>query len=334
MNVGLDEKVEVQSSEDTARELLGTGNAQDQVNPPSEPEQLGDQVQEDVATEQVEPEVDEYGNEIVKEVEPEETQGSEILREATERLNKVAGRTLSDEESLDMMSTSYMKADAKIQSLSEQLQAASTYQDRYEAIVNDPVISQVLNGQDPWAAQRQVDNGMDEEISPGMQKLIAGQNQQIQSLNQRLGQLSGGVQTNEQMQYNGKVKEMAIVIDDFAAKKDNADFKEMVIDYRENLKLNRRAPMPPMLSKVSAMLDNGVSIDEAWGVLNPAKVENRLKGNIATAQRTKLKRGGVAMKSKGKAPKLQDLSDLPELPADELMRRIVDNANARATGDE
>ena len=51
-------------------------------------------------------------------------------------------------------------------------------------------------------------------------------------------------------------------------------------------------------------------------------------------QKAKLKKGGIALKSKGKAPGVQDLTKLPAMSTEDLMKRVVENANARAAGEE
>lgn len=334
--VDLGGKVDVQDSEDTARELLGTGeSAQDQEIPPGDKPlaEPGEEVQDEAGAEQEEPEVDEDGNEIPKEVKPGEAQDSVILQEAVGKLNKVAGRKLTDDEAVEAMAGSYVKADAKIQSLSEQLQEAVTYRERYDALVSDPIISQILQGKNPF--EKAVETDLDgEEITPAVKGLIARQNQEIQALKLEQQRLSGGVQSADQAKLAAASAEMRTKIDGFAAKPDNADFKEMLLEYRDNQRINRYAPMPDKLKRLGAMMDSGVPIEEAWGVLNPGKVENRLRGNIAAAQKKKLGKGGIALRGKGKAPRVRDLSTLPEMSTEELMQNVVSNMNARGQGEE
>ena len=132
-----------------------------------------------------------------------------------------------------------------------------------------------------------------------------------------------------------KVSGFKKTIDAFAKKPENSDFKEMLTDYREMLELNRYAPMPEMLKKLSAMMENGgVSIEESWGVLNPGKVVKRLKGDIASAQKKKILKGGIPIRGKGKMPKLKNLAELPEMDTEAFMNAVVDNANARIDSDE
>jgi hypothetical protein len=331
-------KIDEQDSASLANEILGTGgDTQVQEDQPGEkpPAQPGEEVPpEEAAPEQEEPEVGEDGKPIPKEPEPGEAQDSAVLNEAVERLNKVAGRKLSNEESVEAMATSYMKADAKIQSLSEQLQEAVVYRQKFEALVGDPIISQILEGKNPFETSTVQTEGLDEDVSPAVQKIIAQQNQQIQALTQKFQKLNSGVETGEQMKVNQQVNQARGVIDEFAAKPENADFKEVLTEFREMQKLNPYIKMPEILKKLGAMMDNGVSIEEGWGVLNPHKVESRLKGKIAAAQKKKLAKGGIAVKSKGKSPGIKDLSNAPLMSTEDLMKNVVANANARAVGEE
>lgn len=347
MNVQvIESEVDEQPSEELAQELLGTGDeadgspAQGHDDSPGEAEVPESEDQEEAAAQQEEAELGEDGQPKPKEAEPAEAQESEVVTQAVERLSKVSGQELSDDKAkLEALSGVYLKSDQKIQSLSERLGVLAKERQEDKAWKEHPIIRYTMDlvrqGINPYAQVDQPGQLDGEKVSPAVLNLVNGLKQEIQTLKGQQQETSRGIQSNSEREHNAKVAEIRKTFTDFAKKPENADFKEILAEYHEMLKLDDQFPMPVILKKVCTMMEAGdVTMEEVWGILNPGKVVDRLKGVIAGKQKDKLKKGGMKIKGKGKAPRVKDLTKLDAMDGADFMNEVMSNIDAQAAGEE
>ena len=250
-----------------------------------------------------------------------------FVEQAKAGLSKKLGKELTDDEAVSELAKSFVNAEGKIQSLSEQVKELVEYRSWADQVMANPHWNEalaILRGEKPVVApsdnaDQLVDEFADQgQLSPALAKKFAELETRLKSYEEK----DFNAQKATQDQEVSKAREEIVK---WAGEKGNEDFKTLWDDHQEQLKLNRYAPQPQVLKQWAGLVDAGLSKEMAWNALHPDKFAERVKTNIAQEQK---KKPTLPLPNKAAAGNEVNLAD--ETDINQIVKGIVQNLNKRS----
>jgi hypothetical protein len=258
---------------------------------------------------------------LSQDLKPEETVDP-FVEQAMAGLSKKLGKELTKDEAVPEMAKSFVNAENKIQSLSEQVKGLVEYRTWTEQVMANPNWEKalaVLTGEKVDDIAPVIDEFADpDQLSPALAKKFADLESRLKSYEEK----DLNSQKTAQEQEVSKAREEIIK---WAGEKGNEDFRSLCDDYQSQLKLNPYAPQPQVLKQWAALVDAGLSKEMAWNALHPDKFAERVKANIAKEQN---KKPNLPLPNKAAAGNEANLAD--ETDINQIVKGIVQNLTKRS----
>jgi uncharacterized protein YoaH (UPF0181 family) len=234
-------------------------------------------------------------------------EGTSSVDKAVEQLQKLLGKELSDEEAVEEMAKTVMNATPKIQQLTEDVKDLAGRTKQWETWYesnNIPEMIELMSNPIVQKAIEQARGGA--SYDSGEESLFQNEipqevKSELASLKKELAELKSGT---VQQETNKKSQEHVNLIKEFSNK--NSDYKELLNEYAERVKLNPYAKLPEKLNQWDKLVKNGVDADKAWKVLNEDTLTKKITEDISKKQSEKRNNAGILPKSSSKAPKNYD----------------------------
>lgn len=245
-----------------------------------------------------------------------------FIEQAKAGLSKKLGKELTEGEAVSEMAKSFVNAESKIQSLSEQVKELVEYRSWTEQVMANPNWEKalaVLRGENVQAVEPVENELMDyDQVSPALSKKFAELEARLKSYEEKD---SIAQKTTQELEV-GKTREEIVK---WSGEKGNEDFRSIWDDYQTQIKLNPYAPQPQVLKQWAGLVDAGLSKEMAWNALHPDKFAERVKTNIAQEQK---KKPALPLPNKAAAGNEVNLAD--ETDINQIVKGIVQNLNKRS----